>query len=78
MKQGRKLHAEMLSLDEAAMLKRMRALKSSQLASLVHYTEGTPGSSMLELIQGTALIVAAERYLAKARRKQMKKAKEVL
>ena len=78
MKRGREIYGGLSRLDEAALLKRMRDLKGGELLALMHYADGLEPSAEVNLVIGTATLVAAERYLAKARKKQAKKAKEVL
>jgi hypothetical protein len=77
MKRGREIYKELSRLDDAALLKRMRDLKGGELLALMHYADGLEASGETDLVTGTATLVAAERYFAKARKKQTKKAKEV-
>lgn len=78
MKRGREIHKELSKLDEGALLKRVRDLKGGDLLALSHYADGLEPSAETDLVLGTVTLVAAERYFAKARKKQTKKAKEVL
>jgi hypothetical protein len=79
-KRGRDLYAEICDLEHRAMhmLKRLRDLKGGELLALRHYADGLEPSAETDLVLGTATLVAAERYFAKAGKKQKRRATQVL
>lgn len=78
MKRGLKIYADVIHLDAVEMLKHMRTLKGHELARLVKFTGSFTQTPQLELVLGTAMLVASERYFDKALKKQTKKAKAIL
>ena len=78
MKKGREIYQELARLDEGALLKRVRDLKSAELLALMHYAEGLEPDQVNELMVGTALLIAAERYFARARKKQNRRVRRIL
>ena len=61
---------------EGGVLAAVAALKGSELVALIHYAEGLERSDGRNEVIAQALIVAAGRYLERARRKTKKKLKK--
>lgn len=74
MKEGRDLFARVISA-QGGMVKAIGGFKGRELGELIRYAEGLERSDGRDEVIGTALIVAAERYLTKARAKAAKKAR---
>jgi hypothetical protein len=55
--------------------KALAKLKGQELDALIHYAEGLEASDGRDEMIGTALLVAAQRYLDKVRAKAAKKAR---
>lgn len=75
MKEGRELFAEVVSAEGLATA--IGKLKGRQLAALISYAEGLPDDDGRNEVIAHALIVAAGRYLAKARKKAEKRKRRV-
>lgn len=71
---GRELFARVISA-EGGLAAEIRKLKGRELAALIHYAEGLADDDGRDEVIGQGLIVAAERYLKKAREKAEKKAR---
>lgn len=76
MKEGRDLFAYVLS-SQAGLAGAIAALKGYQIAALISYAEGLPEDDGRDEVIGTALVVAAERYVQRARKKHAKRMRRV-
>lgn len=72
MKQGRDAFAKVIAA-ECGVAPAIRKLKGRELAALITYAEGLEDCDSRNEMIGTAIIVAANRYLARAERKAAKK-----
>jgi hypothetical protein len=75
-KQGRELFAKVVSA-EAGLVKAISAMKGRELDALITYAEGLPDDDGRNEVIGMAVIEAARRYLAKARKKAEKRMRRV-
>lgn len=82
MKEGRHIYETAELAGPKALPRFIARLKGREIAALIHYAEGLhAGNESRDEIIGTALIVAAERYLARVKakaEKRMRKARKAL